>query len=94
MPEGQRSRPAATVGNRRRQGLLGGELHVPEKLRAAIGAALGERAQAVVLSDSDSATASVRLLLHKDAERTGIVVAGHHQPPDTGFCAEWHVSLI
>jgi chromosome segregation protein len=60
------------------RGLLGGELHVPERLRLAIGAALGERAQALVVTGLDAASAAVRFLRDRDADRTGILVTGDH----------------
>jgi chromosome segregation protein len=57
------------------RGPLAGELAVPERLRAALGAALGDRAQLVVVSDEAAAEAAVRLLQERDAGRTGLVHA-------------------
>jgi len=53
------------------RGLLAGELVVPEHLRPAIGAALGERAQAVIVDDVAAAEAASVLVQRRDADRTG-----------------------
>jgi chromosome segregation protein len=55
------------------RGLLGAELNVPERLRAAVGAALGERAQVVLLSDQANAEAAVRLVHDREADRAGVL---------------------
>ena len=55
------------------RGLLGGELVVPERLRLAIGAALGERAQVVLVSAEGGARAAVRLIQQREFERTGVL---------------------
>jgi chromosome segregation protein len=56
------------------RGLLGGELRVPERLQAAIAAALGERAQALLVSGQTSAESAVQMILKRVAERTGLMV--------------------
>ncbi|MFN8637699.1 MAG: chromosome segregation protein SMC [Chloroflexota bacterium] len=55
------------------RGLLGGELAVPERLRAAIGAVLGDRAQVVVVESERGAERALRLLQSRDADRTGLL---------------------
>ncbi|HZO06402.1 MAG TPA: AAA family ATPase [Solirubrobacterales bacterium] len=62
------------------RGLLGGELTVPERYRAAIGAALGERAQIVVLAECSGPDAAVHLIRQRDLDRTGLVESPTPQP--------------
>jgi chromosome segregation protein len=54
-------------------GVLAGELAVPEGHRAAIEAALGERASIVVLGDGGELQPALRLLQERGAERGGVV---------------------
>jgi chromosome segregation protein len=55
------------------RGPLGGELVVTERFRAAVGAALGERAQAIVAASHPDRELAVRLIQDRDLDRTGVV---------------------
>ena len=62
-----------TSGTACARGLLGGELVVPDRFRLAIGAALGDRAQLVVVAGPAGSEAAVRLIQDRDLDRTGVV---------------------
>ena len=74
---GQKGGAAGTLKGRLKsvRGLLAGELSVPDALRAAIEAALGERAQVVILGDSSELPVALKLLQERGAERAGVVAA-------------------
>ena len=71
------------------KGLLGGELVVPERYRAAIGAALGEQAHIVVVMDASGGDAAVQAIRKGDLDRTGVIAmeAAHSQSLGSPPCA-------